>query len=126
MLFGPLRDAAWIADVRFLRAGLGDGARQGESGNRTERIDKGRVRVGHGEHIRGFNRFPTADGGTVKAEAIGKHVLGQFADRTSEVLPSAESVDKLNIDHPGTLLLGHFYDAFWGTHTFRFDRCFGS
>ena len=47
----------------------------------AERIDEGGVRVGHGQHVGGFDAFPAADGGAVKAEAFVKDFFGQFADR---------------------------------------------
>ena len=78
-----LGDAARVAVVGFLGAGLGDGAGQRERRHRAERIDERGVRIGHGQHVGGFDALPTADGRAVKAEAFFEDFFGQFADRDS-------------------------------------------
>jgi hypothetical protein len=34
------------------------------------------------------------------------------------MLPGAESIDKLHINHLGPLFAGRLYNAFWGAHSF--------
>ena len=65
-------DAARIAVIPFLGAGLGNRAGERKGGNFAEWINEGGVRIGHGQHVRRFNGFPSADGGTVEAEAVFK------------------------------------------------------
>src|SRR6266487_7108627 len=57
VFFGPLRDAAGVAGVGFFGPGLGDGAGQREGGLGHERVDEGGGRIGHGQHVGGFDRF---------------------------------------------------------------------
>ena len=106
VFFGPLGDAARIAGVGFLGAGLGDGAGQREGGGGHEGVDEGGGRIGHGQHVAGFDRFPAADRRAVEAQAIAEGVFGQFADRQGEVLPGAEGIDELHVHHLRALLSG--------------------
>src|SRR5262249_7779515 len=103
---GFLGDAARVAVVGFLGAGLGDGAGQRERGHGAGGVDESRGGVGHGQHVGGLDGFPAADGGTVEAEAVGERVLGQFGGGNAEVLPGAEGVDELDVDHFGALVFG--------------------
>src|SRR2546428_5218544 len=48
--------------VSFLGPGLGNGTGQGEGWHRAKRINKGRGRIGHGQHVASFNALPTPDG----------------------------------------------------------------
>ena len=75
MLLGALGDATGIAGVRFQRAGFGDGASEAQRGNGTEWINECRDGIGHRQHVGGFDAFPAADGGAVKAEPFGKGVF---------------------------------------------------
>ena len=82
--FSPrLGDAARVAAVGLLGAGLGDGAGQREGRHGAERIDEGGGRVGHGQHVGGLDGLPAADRGAVEAEAFLEDLLGQLADRHS-------------------------------------------
>ena len=108
IFLGALSQAARVAGVGFLGAGFGDGAGEGESGNFAEGIDESGVGIGHGEHVRGLDAFPAADGGAVKAESFGKDFFGEFADGTGEMLPGAEGIDELDVHHPGARFLSEF------------------
>ena len=97
---------------------VGDGAGQRQGRHDAEGIDEGGVRIGHGQHVRGFDAFPAADAGAVKAEAFFEDVEGQFANGTTEVLPGAKRIDKLDVHHFGPGLLGHFQYFRGGAHLY--------
>jgi len=61
ILFAALGDAARVAIVGFFGAGFGDGAGQGKSRLAAEGVNESGGRVGHGQHVGGFNAFPAAD-----------------------------------------------------------------
>ena len=62
---------------------------------------------------RGLDALPAPDGGAVKAEALVKDLLGQFADGHAEVLPGAEGVDKLDVHHLGPAVSWPFQLRSW-------------
>ena len=55
VFLGPLSNATRITIVSFACAGFGDGAGQAQRGHRAKRIDERARRVGHGQHVGGFN-----------------------------------------------------------------------
>ena len=90
-----------------------------EGGHRAEGIDEGRVRDRAWPACRRLRCFPTADGGAIKAEAFGKDVLGQFADRHAEMLPGAKGVHKFDVHHLGPAFLGQFNYTLGCAHLLR-------
>src|SRR5439155_20925469 len=90
MLLGPLGNAARIAIVSFLGPGLGNGTGQGEGWHRAKRINKGRGRIGHGQHVASFNALPTSDGRAIKTQPVTETLLGQLGNRTTKMLPGAK------------------------------------
>src|SRR5207249_10730903 len=80
IFFAALGDAAGVAVVGFLGAGLGDGSGEREGGFGHERIDEGALGVGHGEYVGGLDGFPAADARAVEAQAVAEGVFGQFGD----------------------------------------------
>ena len=114
IFLGVRGDAAGIAGVGLLGAGLGDGAGQGEGRHGAERVNESGVGIGHGQHVGGFDGFPAADGRAVKAVAVGEDLLGQLGDGQAEMLPGSEGVNKLNINHFGALLFRQGQNALGG------------
>src|SRR5207245_3547594 len=99
------------AVVGLARARLSNGVGDVEGWDGANGVNEGGGRIGHGEHVRSFNRLPASDGGTVKAETLFKALFGQFGNGTTKVLPGAEGVDEFDIEHLSALLAGHLEDA---------------
>ena len=106
IFFTALADASRIPVAGLPCAGFGDGAGDGESRHGAEGIDEGCGWVGRGQHVGGFDVFPTADAGTVETKACRKNFLVQLAHGHRKMLPDAEGIDKLDFDHPGNLPAG--------------------
>ena len=115
---------AHVSDARtlevFLRL-LGDEARVaavGLAGDRVDhvadqekclvrenRIDRGRVRVGHEHHVALVDRLEAADAGPVESEAGDEAVLFELSDRQAEVLPCSRQIDEPDVDDLDALSL---------------------
>ncbi len=104
IFFSALRHTARVARVGLFGAGFGDGAGQGQGRDRVEGIDERGCRIGHGQHVRSFNALPAPDARAVEAEAFLENLFGQLPNRTTEMLPGPEGIDKLDIDHLGPAL----------------------
>ena len=99
VLLGTARHAARILGVALARERVGDLADERERRGLGERVeDRGR-RVGHQQHVRLGDALPAADGGAVEAEAVVEGGLVERRDRQRHVLPGAEQVAELEIDH---------------------------
>ena len=69
------------------------------------------VRIRHRQHVRLVDAHPAADRRAVEAEAVLERVLVPVFDREGTVLPGAEHVDELQVDHLGVVLLGKFEEV---------------
>ena len=90
--------------TRILRVGLaGDGIRDLTYERERRRLGRGvedRARgVRHEEHVGVLDRLPAADRGAVEAEPLVERGLVEGPDRQRHVLPGAEQVAELEIDH---------------------------
>jgi hypothetical protein len=104
MLFGATADAAGVLRIRRARDRVGDLAHERERRDFGRRIeDRGRG-VGHEEHVRVLDRLPAADRRAVEAEALVEGRLVEGSNRQRDVLPGAEQVAELEIDHRGARL----------------------
>ena len=71
----------------------------------TERVDHGRVGVGHEQHVRLLDLLEAADGGAVEPEPLLEHVLCERVGRHREVLHQAGKVDEPDVDDLDPLVL---------------------
>jgi len=123
VLLGMGGDGAGVTIVGLVRAGIGDGAGQRQRRHRAERVDEGGGWVWHGQHVRGLDGFPTADGGAVKAKPVGEDLFGELVDWATEVLPGAKGIDEFDVHHFGPLFLGQVEGAPGCCCFYRFVFC---
>ena len=64
------------------------------------------VGVGDGHHVGLVDAHPAANRRAVEAEAFLERALVEMFDRERTVLPAAEHVDELQVDHLGLVRLG--------------------
>ena len=102
---GALRDAPRILAVRLARERIGDLADQRERRHLGRRVEDRARGVGHQQHVALGDPLPAADRGAVEAEPVLESRLVEAADRQRDVLPRAEQVAELQVDHRGAGLL---------------------
>ncbi len=102
-LFG---DGARIAVVGFAITGFEHIAAQQQRGFFVERVDIGGVRVGHEQHVRGFDALPASDGRAVEGVTIGELAFIEMRDRHRDVLLFAAGVGETEI-HEFDIVLFH-------------------
>ena len=71
--FGLLGDRARVAIVGLVGGGLENVAVHAQGRRREERIDIGRIVVGHQDHVGFVDGFPASDRGTVEHDAFFEH-----------------------------------------------------
>ena len=108
VLLGALREPPRILVVRLVRRRLRDLAEQRERRHLGERVEERRRRVGHEDHVALLDALPAADRGAVEPEALVERGLVERADRQRHVLPRAEQVAELQVDHGGARLARPF------------------
>jgi hypothetical protein len=74
-------------------------------GSLKKGIEADRGGLGNGEHVGGVDGLPAADGGAVEADALFKGSFIPGFEGVGTVLPGAEHVDELEVDHFGVVLL---------------------
>ncbi len=79
----------------------------------AERIERGRLRLRHDEHVALVDPLPAADARAVEPQAVLEHVLGQLVDRDREVLPQAGEVHEPQVDRLDVLLATQGQYFFW-------------
>ena len=104
VLLRPPRDTARVLGVRLLRHRIGDLADERERRGLGERVEDGRRRVGHQQHVALRDPLPAADRGAVEAEPLVEGGLVEPGDRQRDVLPGAEQIAELEVDHRRTRL----------------------
>ena len=72
------------------------------------------LRVGHDQHVRVVDRLPAADRGTVETDPLFEGLFAELADRRGKVLPDADKVEELVIDHLAVVVLGKLDYFLWG------------
>ena len=107
-----LGDRAGIPVVRLHGGGLDDVATQVQRGVVAERVDDGRVVIGHQNHVGLVDRLPTGDGGAVEHEAVSESVGIDPCGRHSGVLLFAFRVGESEIDPLNVVFLDEFECVF--------------
>ncbi len=99
VLLRPASDPTRILRVRLAGDRIGDLADERERGRLGRRVENRGGRIRHEQHVRVLNRLPTADRGAVEAETLVEGALVERSRRQRHVLPGAEQVAELEIDH---------------------------
>jgi hypothetical protein len=107
-----LRDGARVAIIELAGAGLENVAEQVQARLDAERIDEGRRRVGHHEHVGLVDGLPAADGGAVEGDAFLEHRLVEAPDRVAEVLQRSEHVAIHQVDEFDIVLFRKLKNVF--------------
>ena len=102
---GLARDPARVLRVRLARERIGDLADQRERRHLGRGIEDRARRVGHEQHVALGDPLPAADRRAVEAEPFLERRLVEAVDRQRDVLPRAEQVAELQVDHRGARLL---------------------
>src|SRR5262249_8785874 len=77
-----------------------------------KRVEKGRARVWHPQHVAFLNLLEAADRGPVEADAIDDGVVIESAGRYREMLPKTGDVGKSEIDHFDLVVLDRLEKTF--------------
>ena len=99
-----LRDPARILRVRLARERIGDLADQRERRHLGRGVEDRARGVGHEQHVALGDPLPAADRRAVEAEPLLERRLVEAVDRQRDVLPRAEQVAELQVDHRGACL----------------------
>ena len=105
VLLSAPRDAPRVAVVRLAGDGIGDLADERERRLRGERVEHRGGGVGQEEHVALGDALPAADRGAVEADPLGESGLVECAHGHGHVLPAAQQVAELEVDHLGLRLL---------------------
>ena len=93
------RDVARVLGVRLARERIDDVADERERRHLGRRIEDRARRVGHEQHVALGDPLPAADGRAVEAEPLLEGGLVEAGERQRDVLPGAEQVAELQVDH---------------------------
>ena len=104
--FGLAGDEARVAIVALARDRIDDVADHAQRRDLEERIDVGRLGVGHQQHVAFVDRSPAANRRAVEAEAFLEGVLVQLGDGIRNVLGEARQIGETQVDLLGSLFLG--------------------
>ncbi len=96
---GVLRDPAWVARVGQAGDGVDDLADHGEGRLGRERVERRGLRLRHQQHVALRDALPAADRGAVEAETFVERLFAEGSQRQRHVLPLAEQVAELEVDH---------------------------
>src|SRR5450631_3597444 len=107
-----LGDVARIAGVTLTSERVLDIAQQGHRRKARERLHDRRARVWNQQHVAEIDGLKAADRRAVEAEALFERVAGQTMKRHRGVLPLADQVDELEVDHDRFVLLTQLYGFF--------------
>ena len=102
------------AVVGLTTARLLNGADHAQGFVAVERIDPGRAGIGNHRHVGGVDRFPAADGGTVKCQSFGKGFLLKQIGAHRQVLPLAVEIGELQVDQLNAFVLDLSKDVLRG------------
>src|SRR6185369_15931936 len=106
---GTLGDGTRVAVVRLAIARLEHVAGQTERGLFVERIDVGRVRIGHQQHVRGFDALPAGNRRTVECVARTELVFVEMRNGHSHVLFFSAGVGETEVDELDFVFLHHLH-----------------
>ena len=98
-LLGALGDLAWVARVALSRDRVGDLADHREGRRLRARVEDRGGRIRHQQHVRLGDPLPAADRGAVEAEPVLERARVERPQRQRHVLPGAEQVAELQVDH---------------------------
>ncbi|ABA50095.1 hypothetical protein BURPS1710b_2769 [Burkholderia pseudomallei 1710b] len=108
---GALRERARIALVALAVRRLDDIAGQHEGRLFVERVDEGRVRIRHEQHVRRLDALPARDRRAVERVAAFELVLAEGRHRHRHVLLLAARVREAEIDKLDVLVLRELHDV---------------
>ena len=107
---GALRDTAGVLGIARAGDRLIDIADHVHRGHGGIRVEPGRGRVRHHQHVGLVDRLEAADRGAVEPDAVGEDVLVDVRDALGGVLPGAEEIDEAEIENFDSGLFGHVHD----------------
>ena len=113
---GLLGGAARVAVVGLAGDRVEDVADHHHGRLREERIDMGRLGVGHQHHVGLVDRLPAGDRGAVEHDAVGEHVLVDLGDVHRDVLQLALRIGEAQIDELDVVVLDLLQDVFGCRH----------
>ena len=61
-----------------------------------------------------MNRLPAADRGAIEANPFFEGVFAEFTERSRKMLPDADEIEELVVDHLAFVVLGKFNNFLWG------------
>ena len=105
MRLGFLGDVAGVAAVRFAGERVADVADQDQGRCRGIRVEEGRGRIRHDQHVAFLDLLKAADRRPVEANAFFHGILVERARRDRKMLPSAGQVGKAQVDHSNVVVL---------------------
>jgi hypothetical protein len=114
--FCLLRHIARVARVPLARDGVYHIANHAHGRHFGERVHKHGLGVGHQQHVGDIDGLEAADGGAIEADALVEYLLRERLNRHREVMPHAEQVGELDIDHT-RVMLARELNCFAWTHT---------
>jgi hypothetical protein len=106
---GALGQRARVALVGLAVARLDDVAAQEQRRLLVERVDVGRVGVGHQQHVRGLDALPAGDRRAVEGVAGTELVLVEVRHRHRHVLFLAAGVGEAEVDELDFVVLHHLH-----------------
>ncbi len=127
--FRLLGDVPRVARILLLGDGVDNVADHADGGDVPERVDHGRGRVRHQQHIALVDGRPAADAGAVDPESVLERALIQLMDGKGYVVPQAGQVGEANVDHLHLVALGqcqYFFcrhETSWGRDEYGRPEC---
>ena len=106
---GALGDRARIAVISLAVPRLQHVAGQEDGGLFEERVDVGRVRIGHQQHVGSFDALPAGDGRTVEGMAGDEFVFVEVRNGDGDVLFFSAGVGEAEVDKLDFVLLHHLH-----------------
>ena len=106
VVLGLLRDVARITRVGLERDRVVHEAVDVQRLVGAERVDDGRVRVGHEDHVRLLDLLEAADRRAVEAETLVEGIGAELVQRRREVLHQSWQVTEAEVDDLDSLVLG--------------------
>ncbi len=97
---------ARIPAVGLAAPRLDDVARQDQGRDLERRVDIGRRRVGHEQHVRLVDVLETTDARAIEADAVDEQVFAKILDRDAEMLGLSGQVHETQVDDQDAGLSG--------------------
>ena len=113
---GTLGQRARIAIVALAIGRFDDVAAQDQGRLFAEGIDVGGCRIGHQQHVRGFDAFPAGDRGAVEGVAGDELVFVEMRDRNRDVLLLAAGIGETEINEFDFVVRNFLHDVLGRSH----------